>query len=290
MLEKRNELLAEKIVTIFRQGLILTDSVVDFIQSTFSNPSFYELKDIISTGNDDEKDALIELVFFPDESVQLQIEEILSDGFFAKSDIEKITKKLVERKVEATIIDPVSGDNFRTVVTEYAAKQFVSRLNIAKKIASRVSESICQYVQKNYQTCTRVMLRNSRCNFNSDKTIFFLCAYFRKMITDKHQFFSCLDFLLQFLDEIEDDKDIFHSLMKKKMVLCSMLMKAGQFELQLGKNNIETLMLKGVKIPYINRNDVLKKIEAIDIISIAVFGKTENFHEAVKTIKFRKNG
>ncbi len=38
---------------------------------------------------------------------------------------------------------------------------------------------------------------------------------------------------------------------------------------------METLILQGVRIPFVSKEDALKKIQIIDRISLAVFGKIE---------------
>ncbi|HUU53102.1 MAG TPA: hypothetical protein VMW44_00510 [Candidatus Bathyarchaeia archaeon] len=52
--------------------------------------------------------------------------------------------------------------------------------------------------------------------------------------------------------------------------------KASGFEELLNKNNMETLISRGVRIPYISKEDAIHSIVIIDTIILAVCGKQYN--------------
>ena len=62
----------------------------------------------------------------------------------------------------------------------------------------------------------------------------------------------------------------------KKQRLLEMLQQAKRFEKQLAGNNIETLILKGVRAPHIDQADTRDRIARIDAICLAVFGVTDS--------------
>ena len=70
---------------------------------------------------------------------------------------------------------------------------------------------------------------------------------------------------------------MFKALMTKKRFYFQGLQKAKNLDIQLKKHNVETLLLRGNRVSYVDRADVRKKIQMIDRISLAVFGKTEFF-------------
>ena len=74
--EKCNQL-ANEIRKILGGGLILDEDVVHYIDSTFSNPTVEELQAILHDDSNCEKDSLMELLFFPDEKMQIELEEML---------------------------------------------------------------------------------------------------------------------------------------------------------------------------------------------------------------------
>ena len=100
---------------------------------------------------------------------------------------------------------------------------------------------------------------------------------FKNLQIDNHDFFDHLDFALSFLDELKDEEDMFRALMDRKKRHFRSLQKARKLDNQLSRHNVETLLLKGESLSYIDRIDARKKINIIDRISLAVFGKTEYF-------------
>ena len=82
--DRKYLLLAEKIEQIFREGFVLSDDITHYIDSTFSNPSINELEEIINDEHNCERDSLIELLFFPDDSMQVKLEEFLESEDFKR--------------------------------------------------------------------------------------------------------------------------------------------------------------------------------------------------------------
>ena len=96
-----------------------------------------------------------------------------------------------------------------------------------------------------------------------------------------HDIFECLDFGLEFLDEIKKGDDVYQALMARKKFYFISLQKAKKMEARLEKYNIETLMAQGERVALIDRNDARRKMRIIDRIGRAVFGKTEFFEQPV---------
>ncbi|MCK5205289.1 MAG: hypothetical protein KAR15_15505, partial [Desulfobacterales bacterium] len=70
-MESKNKQLADRIIDILQSGLTMNADTLHYIDSTFSNPSIGELEELLQDESSCETDSLIELLFFPDESVQL---------------------------------------------------------------------------------------------------------------------------------------------------------------------------------------------------------------------------
>ena len=58
------------------------------------------------------------------------------------------------------------------------------------------------------------------------------------------------------------------------------LQRAEKFRQQLEKTNMETMILQGVKAPYIDIEAETRKMELVDKISLSVFGRTEYFENS----------
>ena len=270
--DKKCFLLAGKIERIFRDGFVLSDDIMHYIDSTFSNPSINELEEIIYDEHNCERDPLIELIFFPDELVQIKLEEFLESKDFKKKDEEKVINYILNKKLVTTIHFPENKGSIKFIVPELSALQFVSRLNISRKLNKRLLKAINKFVPDKRRTTVKVKLRNAMTVLSENK-IKFLCSFFEKLKVEEDYFFKCLDFVPDFFDGIKDDKNILQSLLDKKELYFQDLQKAVRFEELLNKNNMETLISRGVRIPHISKEDAMNNIVIIDTITLAVYGK-----------------
>ena len=273
--EKCNQL-ADEIRKILGNGVTLSSEVIHYIDSTFSNPTTTELQTILHDDSNCEKDSLMELLLFPDETMQLQLEVLLQRLHFQKADENSILDDLLQEPVQVAIRFPRDREPLRLMVTEDVACQFISRLNISKHLNPELLEALNHYEDENIRNRIKVKMRNSRFS-PTDEKINFLCLFFEKFDSQDNDIFECFEFVLSFLDEPTIDNDIYRTLTAKKKFYFRSLQKAKQLDTQLQKYNMETLLAQGKRVVLIDQRDARKKMRIIDRISRAVFGKTEYF-------------
>ena len=274
------EVLAAEIKKILSTGIDLSEDVVHYIDSTFSNPTIEELQAILADDANCEKDSLIELLFFPDESYQIQLEEILEQHRHQDEDKNKILTYLCQDALQVTFRFVDDRGALKLQIPEEVIHQFLVRLKISKHLDANLIESIRNYGDAQNTNHFKVKIRNSRFS-PSDSITGFLCRFFEKIGSSSNDIFECLEFVLGFLDEIKKDGDIYQALMAKKKFYFISLQKAQKMDARLEKNNIETLMAQGERVALIDQADIRKKMLIIDRISRAVFGKTEYFDQPV---------
>jgi len=272
----KNKQLADEIVGILKNGLTMNAETLHYIDSTFSNPSIGELEELIQDESSCETDSLLELLFFPDESVQLQLEDMLEDIQFQKQDDQKIQEMVCRKSFQTRVRFPDNRGTLGMEVTPLSVTQFIAHLNLLRCLNPKLITAINDNVPASLQTRCKVKMRNTR-PITSQSKILFLQAFFEKLQGDRDVFFDELDFILSFLDECTDALDMFQSLMAKKRFYFQSLQKAKNLDIQLTKHNVETLMLRGKRVSYVDTADARKKIQMIDRISLAIFGKTEFF-------------
>jgi len=276
MLEKRYISLTKRIENFFQRSLTLSTDVMDYINSTFSNPSANELEKIISGDSNCENDSLLELIFSPDELIQTQLEEILETHNFQKKDEKNIVECIISQEIETKINLPDKKGSLKSALPDSVVDQFISHLNIAKNLDQQLIDAINKFVSENCRNLVKVKLRNRRFDLTKNK-ISFICRLFEKMKDAKNEILESLDFILEFFNEKIDDADIFKSLIEKKKFYFKNIQRAEKIDRQLKKNNMETLILQGIRIPYINIDDARKKMVLIDRINRSVFGATDYF-------------
>ena len=274
--QEKCEVLADEIKKILSKGIDLSSDVVHYIDSTFFNPSIKELQTILTDDANCEKDSLLELLFFPDESMQIQLEESLERYRPQNKDEDKLLAYLGRHPLQVTFRFKDERGVLKLLIPEDVTRQFLVRLKISKHLDAELIESIRNYGDEKNCNRFKVKIRNSRFTATKNKTGF-LRKFFETIGARSNDVFECLDFALGFLDEIKNNSDIYQALMTKKKFYFISLQKAKKLETRLEKHNIETLMLQGERVVLINQADARKKMRIIDRICRAVFGKTEYF-------------
>jgi len=279
--QEKCEVLAAEIKKILSKGIDLSDDVVHYIDSTFSNPTIEELQAILADDANCEKDSLMELLFFPGESMQVQLEATLERCKPQIEDGKKVLTYLCRDPLQVTFRLEDDRGALKLPISEDTARQFITRLNISKHLDANLIEGIINYGDDKNCDRFKVKIRNSRFSPTEEKTGF-LCQFFDKIGSRSNDIFECLEFVLEFFDEIKKDTDIFPALMAKKKFYFISLQKAKKMDARLEKFNIETLMAQGERVALIDTADARKKMRIIDRISRAVFGKTEYFEQPVR--------
>jgi hypothetical protein len=275
--EKCNQL-ADQIRNALGKGITLGDDVVHYIDSTFSNPTVEELEAILGDDSNCEKDSLLELLFFPDESMQLALEEMLGYLQLGKPDEAKVQDALSREPLQVNIRLPQDRGSIDLDLPHEVIPGFIARLHIFKHLDPKLREVVNKCAEAGTGDGYKVKIRNARFLPDANK-IQFLCDFFDKLDPRSHDFNTCLDFALAFLDELHQDQDLYPALMAKKRFYLRSLQKAKKLEAQLQKNNLETLLSQGKRVILVDQADARKKLLIIDRISRAVFGKTEYFED-----------
>ena len=267
-------MLALKISRILQNGLALNADILHFIDSTLSISSPKALEDILKEETHSEAETLLSLIFFPDTALQMQMEDFLETVCFEPSDEALVLTYLNAKLSDIPVGFPGRPGALRIRMPLWAGERFISRLNISKRLNPDLLAAIDRHVEKDRSTRMKVMLRNSRFT-ETENRISFLCAFFEKLPDAE---MACLDFLLSLFEEQNDHPDICETLINRKRHCFQSLQKAAKFQKMLRAENMETLMLRGVRMPHVDTEDMKAKMKLIDRICLAICGKTEYFH------------
>jgi hypothetical protein len=266
---KRCALLANGIRDILQDGLIVSPEVLHYINSTFSNPEISEFEALLNDESDCEREPLIELIFFPDDAARIRLEPLLERENFLKDDIETVSNMLYSEHIRLALRFP-DGNVLIINLPEDATSRFIFRLNISYKTEQQILDTIQCHIPENIQWTVKVRLRNARLDFSPNK-LDFLCRFFEKPIAEPDELLECLDFILTFMTEIRDSEDIRAALERRKEFHFLAIQKAADFEEQFGKNNMETLMVQGLRVPHIDRAKLMREIVIIDRICYLLY-------------------
>ncbi len=273
-MSERHRRLVEKIEQLLGAGIEVGPDLLGYIDATFSNPSVKDLEGIVADESDPEREGLLELIFFPDESMQQKLEELLPEaGGLGQGDVDAVALALSARRIHTALVFSDWRDRLWVDFPPALVTTFLQRLNLTRRIEPRLAMAISTHVAPAVRMAVRVKLRNTRQHMGGGKVLF-LCDFLSKLGGDDH-LLACLEFTLTVLEDIEDDADVYAVLMKRRRIGWLLLQKSAQFEEKLKRDNIETLMLRGERAPHVSREELLKTIAFIERISLAVFGRLD---------------
>jgi len=267
---------AEKIEEVFQNGFCLDSKVLHYIDSTFSNPSAAGINEILS-GSGSERESLLRLIFSPDESMQFHLEEFLEEADIRKEDVERIAGYLSEREIQSKIIFPDERGTIKVTVPPEVLREFIDHLNMPVKLNDKLTEAVKFIADARSRTLAKVKIRNARKEFAGTR-LDFLRLFFEIMGSDGESIFDeCLESALEVLEETDDRSDIYRALSGKKAACFQSLLCAERFEEQFQKNNVETLLLQGVRPVSIDKDAVRRKMEIIDRICLLATNRFVRF-------------
>ncbi|MDP2863377.1 MAG: hypothetical protein Q8N95_11355 [Desulfobacterales bacterium] len=233
------------------------------------------------SGSGFERESLLRLIFSPDESIQIFLEEFLEQANIREEDMGRITGYLSAREIQTKLIFPDERGTIKVIVSPVVFSEFVDHLNMHRKLHDKLAEAVKCIAGDRSRTLAKVKIRNARKEFEG-KRLDFLCLFFKKMGSEEESIFDeCLESAMGILEAADERSDIYQALSSKKGACFHSLINAERLEELLQKNNIETLLLQGVRPVSIDKDAVLRKMEIIDRICIAVFGKTEYYEKSL---------
>ena len=257
---------------VFEEGLHISQTGCDFIFSTFSISGIRDLKALIRDTSNCESDSLIELIYFPDESIQLRLEDQLESYVFQQTDQETVLEQILSHQGKTR----VHFEGLQPVLTiktlENGVRAFLARLNIARQIDSElvgiIDHRAGEEQGRKYKVWLRNMVMDLRARDNAFIKDLFLKMGFSSNF-DEYLFFS-----LRLLEESQNETDLFQALNQHKQRCLKHLQQNDRLEAYRSNHNIETLMAHGIRIPHMHKQTLLVQIAFVDDICLALFNRS----------------
>lgn len=264
-------------------GIALTEDVCHFMEATFGDASAATLRTLLSDESSAERDSLLDLVFFPDPSLQTAIEPILENHRLTGGDVTLLAAQLKAAPVATHLRIHGTDATVPTALPVFLIDAFLARLNIPWQLATALSASMDHLAAGSFAPTgddkegrhqLRVLLRNAALR-QTPVQVRFLCDFFERRPPEDKDFVDKLTFILVFMKEHEDSTNIYLSLMNRKKFIFQHLLKARRSEAFAARTNMETMIMTGVRTPYFDIPTAERALVMIDGIAMAVFGRTE---------------
>jgi len=264
---------ASVIQTVFEKGLHVSQDSQHFILSTFSISDIHELETLITDPSSCESDSLIELIYFPDEPIQRQLEDQLESEGFQQEDQETILAYLLSCRGKTLF----RFEGLQAVLTiktlDNGARAFLGRLNISRHLDPELIEVIEDVTGIKQARKYKVWLRNMVTPLGKRDSAF-IKDLFLKMGDRTERFHEYLYFALRFLEESQNSPDPLESLMQYKQRCLRHLQQNDRLEAYRRKHNMETLMAHGIRIPHLDKQALLLRVTLVDDICLALFNRS----------------
>ncbi len=269
----RYAVIAGRLRELLAEGMDLDGDAVRTIDSLIGPGSGPELAEAVGRGDDAESQSILELICFPDETLQARLEPLLADAQLGPDDEEEILARLTDPPPTARFTFPDGRGTAEFPLPQDAAAAFLARLHIDRNPAPRLVEAVAAAAPPDLQKRFRVKLRNCRFQW-SEPRIDFLDLLFQNIDFVVRDPGDLLDFALSLFHELPDTRDLWSAVSAKKQLYVETLEKAARFEEQRRGKTMETLVMQGVRIPHVDAADVAGRLELLDALCLAVFGIT----------------
>lgn len=273
MTEKRRAArIAADLREILTRGLDLSAETVRFIDSTFAHPSAAELSALLTDEAAAERDSLLELLFSPDEALQIELEDRLDLQPAGALSAEEVIARLTAAAPAVRFRFPDGRGTLQVVMTAPLARRLVLGLGIERRLPACVAEALAQHESTGWARRVRATIRSARVEFTPANQEF-LCALIAKLNPAGDEDHACLAFVLELLAEFGGCSDLSAALAARKKWLARALLHSRRLRAQLARSNAETLLSQGQRLTWVDEAATLRQMGCIDRVCVAVFGR-----------------
>jgi hypothetical protein len=274
--QPRYAALAQWLRALLESGVTVSEAVLVYLEATFGTD---DLAAVLTDEPDCEIDSLMDLVFFPEKTTQVQFEDHWGDTPFSATDLDLTIRHLCAAPIAVPLKgSPPHGDAFVIRVPDFALASFVQRLNIAWQPDRHLAQTLDHDYRRELCLSLRVMLRNAPLAWNRGQ-VQLTSRFLSHMPPASEALEPLLDFLLSLLYDLTGEVDFFAFLIGKKGFYFQSLCKAEDYERRRQSSNMETMMLQGARSAHGSIEQWQLYMRNIDRICQALFGRTHFFHQ-----------
>jgi len=280
-LDPSQQILFSRIVDALKKGGTLNEEILDYIDAVLFTPEPERLNAFLADDENSERDSLLDLMFYPDRTVQIELEPILASGRYSPEDERTIRERLLACAIESPIQWPDAGLLTRIPVPDFIKIRYLERLKITWQLPDDLGAAIDKGILAAARPVVRVRLRNAGMPFSAGQ-VTFLCRFFERMDSSHPDYPDCLDLALSLLGHKGSTAMMYDLLVDYKRVCFRALEQARRFATRLRRSNMETLMLQGFQSPRESPEVLMHRMDLIDRICFGVFGRTEPMAPAME--------
>jgi len=255
-------ILANAIQNELCQGISVSADILHYMKSVSGMDSLEGIRQILRDDASSEGASLFALILFPDEGFQMAIEALLETFSFNKADEKTICNLLMSRNLETVLHFPGIGSTLVTIPPE-AVQPVITRLNISRNTDPRIIEALRLFAEEPLCARCRIRLRNSGW-IQCEAHVRLLRDVIEKFAPKKEFLIEILDVVLEFLTGFHAESDMLQSLESEKERLIHLLDRADRQDHLLRTSPVEAIMLQGVRMVSVDRDEIIRRIRILD--------------------------
>ncbi len=251
----QSESLCSEIIDIFSEGIIVDDSVCEFIYS-FSGS--YPDKAFVDTAVRDEafeSEAALDLIFFPDPETRNRIEPFIPADFTSE-DERDLVGAINTAMPAGLLIFKSLGFSTEIDVPERTVRRFVQKLHLCVEIPEKTRELVKGFFPGSWEAVFAKIR-----SFSPGRQPMGLINDFFENYSDIISLdIEDLDIVIMIAEMNPDETDIYHAVGKSFRQWESALKRHEDTERALFSGCIEELVAKGMRIQAIDRENIEKRM------------------------------
>jgi len=255
-------------------GIVMGAETRHFLSSTFSIESPAELDTLLADPESSDAQSLLELLFTPDQAVRVDLEAVIEKHRCTAGDKKRLVAALDRKSLTVPIKFSEQEDALCVNPTKDLLETYVDGLNITLQLAPLLVKASDLKLAHRESAMVKAVLRHAPLKLTDQVSSFFVKLLEGSKRSGK-SIKADIELCLAIFAEQPTVEHLFGIFMTKKRRLLQQLQLAARFEKQLAADNMETLMLKGVRIPLIDQDEARRSIARIDDICLTVFEITD---------------
>ena len=279
--------LEARIRSILARGVAVGPEALGFIESTLPVARSGGLAAALAEASAAESEPVLALLFFPEESLQREIEEILAGRALSPEDEQQLALRLAEPPLRVMFDVPGAGERLELEMAPERVRGFLAHLRLTRSVPKELEKAITAALAPVERSRFRVLWRNARCAA-SGEAVRFLGRLLRRTDLREPDGWVCLNVMLEFLAEVEAAADIYRRLAARKAFLLNALNRSRRQRDELVRGNMETLISRGVRLVALDEEQARRHIACIDQACLAVYGRIEAID--IDTVPHYDNG
>ena len=278
--------IADYIRDVLKKGFLLSSDTIRFIAATWDVPEHLWIEDFqAAMALLDDPDTLIDLIVYPDETIQMGLEPILMHPGAIVPDERAVIRQLARYCPPATIILPDHAGTISLTPEDFFLARFVKRLRVEKIIPTSFSDSFPSAYPPEIRYRFFARIRHSRIDYTPDRMAFL--SRYGEMFPESHpEFWDGLSFVLEFLTEIPHALDMETALINRRKVLSHHIHRKKAMDDHLTRVNMETFLLTGNRVHGIDVAQATRQITVIRSILYHLYNVFDLPGEHDKDVSF----